>query len=256
LIVARAALRRLFPVLDAIILLTGPAEAPALAAALRGHNPQLEIRHAGSLSDLVALEPESLRRARLIAFTTPVVVPAAVLNQLGYGAYNFHPGPPHFPGWAPAHFAIYQRATEFGATVHVMIEQVDAGPIVGVELFDIPPDSSVNDLETMAFIRLARLFWGSAKSLATQTSPLAELPIRWSGRKTMRHHYAAMCGIPPDISKEELDRRIAVFGRGDFGINLTTTLHGIQFKAEPKDAVLLPSAEPAPATLKKQDRAA
>ncbi|HEX3859610.1 MAG TPA: formyltransferase family protein [Pseudolabrys sp.] len=241
--------------LDAIILLTGPAEAPALAAALRGHNPQLDIRHAVSLPDLVALEPEFLRRARLIAFTTPVVVPAAVLDQLGHGAYNFHPGPPHFPGWAPAHFAIYQRATEFGATVHVMIEQVDAGPIVGADLFDVPPGSSVNDLETMAFVRLARLFWGNAKSLATQTSPLAELPIRWSGRKTMRHHYAAMCDIPPDISKDELARRVAVFGRGDFGVHLTTTLHGIQFNAVAKDAALLP-AETALSAHKKQDRAA
>ena len=28
---------------------------------------------------------------RLIAFVTPVVVPARILNSLGFGAYNFHP---------------------------------------------------------------------------------------------------------------------------------------------------------------------
>ena len=35
-----------------------------------------------------------------------------------------------------------------------------------------------------------------------------------------------MCDIPADISKEELERRIAVFGDGHYGIILTVTLHG------------------------------
>ena len=61
-----------------------------------------------------------LARARLIAFATPVIVPGRILASLGYGAYNFHPGPPQYPGWAPAHFALYEQANEFGATVHAM----------------------------------------------------------------------------------------------------------------------------------------
>jgi hypothetical protein len=93
--------------------------------------------------------------ARLIAFTTDVIVPPDILDHLGYGAYNFHPGPPHFPGWAPALFAIHRRATEFG--------------------------------------------------LATHTEPLPELSIRWSGKKTSRRSYAALCGIPQSLSKKVLD---------------------------------------------------
>jgi methionyl-tRNA formyltransferase len=72
------------------------------------------------LSDVRALEPELLRRARLIAFTTDVIVPPDILDHLGFGAYNFHPGPPHFPGWAPALFAVHHHATEFGVTAHMM----------------------------------------------------------------------------------------------------------------------------------------
>jgi methionyl-tRNA formyltransferase len=195
-------------VLDTIILLTGQAEHSFLASVLQGHNSRLTILPIATLTDLAALEPQLFRHARLIAFATDVVVTPDILGRLGYGAYNFHPGPPHFPGWRPAHFAIYHQAAEFGATAHVMIERVDAGPIVGVELFSVPAGTTVCGLEELTYAQLARLFWRLAKPLATQIEPLPELPIRWSGKKTSRRAFAAMCGIPLDISKEELNRRI------------------------------------------------
>ena len=223
-------MRARLAMLNNIILLTGPVEESALAGALRAHNPGLAIHATRSLVDLEAIDSDVLRHARLIAFVTPVVVPARILNSLGFGAYNFHPGPPHYPGWVPAHFAVYDRARTFGATVHVMIEQVDAGPIVAVELFPIPLNTDALALEALAFSQLARMFWQLAKALATQREPIQELPIRWSGRKSTRRLYAAMCDIPLDISKEELDRRIEVFGVGHFGIVPTIRIHGRQFR--------------------------
>ncbi len=196
-------------VLDTIILLTSEVEYALLASVLQSHNPQLILRPVVTFADVTALEPQSLRQARLIAFATDVVVTPNVLDQLGYGAYNFHPGPPHFPGWRPAHFAIHHHATEFGATAHVMLERVDAGPIVGVELFRIPTGSTVSSLEELVYAQMARLFCRLGQPLATQSEPLAELPIRWSGKKTTRRSFAAMCGIPPDISTDELNRRVA-----------------------------------------------
>ena len=215
---------------DTIILLTGPVEEAALAAVLRQHNPQLDIQPAKSLNELEAIDQSVLAHARLVAFVTPVLVPARILGALGFGAYNFHPGPPQYPGWAPSHFAIYDKASYFGATAHAMIEQVDAGPIVGFKVFSIPPNTSVLRLQELAFVELARLFWRLAPVLATQSEPLAELPIKWSGTKSTRRSYAAMCDIPADISKEELERRIAVFGAGHYGISPTITLHGHQFR--------------------------
>jgi methionyl-tRNA formyltransferase len=247
-------------VLETIILLTGPAERPALAATLLGHNPRLTLKPVATLTDVAALEPELLKRARLVGFATGVVVPPQVLNQLGYGGYNFHPGSPRFPGLAPAQFAIYHKATEFGATAHLMIDRVDAGPIVGIELFPVPIDPTVHVLELLAYAQLARLFWRLAKSLATQIEPLPELPIQWSGQKSSRRLYADMCQIPLEISKEELDRRIAAFGGNHFGINPTISLHGVQFRITLDHSHSLSSGQAEEqildASLKKQDRAA
>jgi methionyl-tRNA formyltransferase len=216
---------------DTIILLAEAAEQSALPLVLLGHNPHLTVISIGTAGELAALDSDLLRRARLIAFATPEIVSKSILAQLGYSAFNFHPGPPSYPGWAPAHFALYDQATEFGATVHVMLEQVDAGPIVNVALFAIPPDISVLALEELAYAHLAQLFWRLAKSLATDAAPPPTLPIQWSARKYSRRAYRAICDIPLDIPKDELDRRIRVFGGNHFGISPTIHLHGVEFRA-------------------------
>jgi methionyl-tRNA formyltransferase len=214
-----------------IILLIGTANQQlALSRLLNEHNPALSIRCALTLEDLNAIEPEVLEDARLIAFTSGVIVPRPLLAALGYGAYNFHPGPPEHPGWAPAHFALYEGARSFGATAHVMTKRVDSGPIVGVESFDIPEGANVRELEQIAFVRLAYLFWRLSRSIACETGPLPTLPIAWSGTKSTRRMYEKLCNIPSDIEPTELARRIRAFNDDFRAIPLTVTLHGIRFR--------------------------
>jgi len=216
---------------DTIILLTGQMERAALPGALSGHNPNLTILVIERPEELAALSGDVLRRSRLIAFVTPVIVPKSILDQLGYGAVNFHPGPPSYPGWAPAHFALYDEADEFGATVHLMVEKVDAGPIIDLALFPLPPDTSVFALEGMAYARLAFLFWRMARELACEVALPPPLGVPWGTRKYSRNHYLAMCDIPLDISPDEFERRMRVFGGNHFGVSPTVRLHGVEFRA-------------------------
>jgi methionyl-tRNA formyltransferase len=216
---------------DTIILLTGQIERAALPAALSGHNPAITVLAIESAEQLSMLSSDVLARARLIAFATPVIVPKSILDQIGYGAVNFHPGPPSYPGWAPAHFALYDQAGEFGATVHLMVEKVDAGPIIDLSLFPIPHDTTVFGLEGMAYARLAFLFWRMASRLACCPALPSALPAEWGTRKYSRRNYLSMCEIPLDISKNELDRRMRVFGSNCFGVTPTVRLHGIEFRA-------------------------
>jgi methionyl-tRNA formyltransferase len=216
---------------DTIILLAGQAEQAAMPPVLRAHNPQLSVISVATSADLTALDPDLLERARLVAFVTPEIVSKSILEKLGYGAVNFHPAPPDYPGWAPSHFALYERATEFGATVHLMVEKVDAGPIIDVARFPIPSGISVLGLEGLAYAHLAHLFWRMAKSLATDPNPPPALPVKWGSRKYSRRTYRAICDIPLDIPKDELDRRLKVFGGNHFGMCPTINLHGIEFRA-------------------------
>lgn len=215
---------------DTIILLTGPVEEGPLSAALLRHNPHLALRPAKTLDDLDAIDQQRLRRARLLSFASAIVVPGRILDRLGYGAYNFHPGPPNYPGWAPAHFAIYDHATTFGVTAHVMHERVDSGPIIAVDLFDVPAGAGAAGLETLAYTRLARQFFALAKPLATSPHAPPPLPIQWCGHKSTRRRCAQLCNIPLDISRDELARRVMAFGDGQLGVAPTITLHGHQFR--------------------------
>jgi len=86
-------------------------------------------------------------------------------------------------------------------------------------------------LEGIAYAHLARLFWELAEQLAREAEPLPERPLRWTGKKNSRRAYQAICDIPLDISKEELDRRMKVFGDNHFGMSPTIRLHGVEFRA-------------------------
>lgn len=198
--------------LDTIVLLTGATEQPVLSARLAGCNSALRIFPVTSRDELLAVPSDALARARLIGFATPVVVPQRILDALGYGAYNFHPGPPEFPGLCPARYAVYLRARRFGVTAHRMVARVDAGPIVGVTTFDVSPPVSVRDLEIVSYRALARLFWELAPALALLPEPLDELPVRWGTAKSSRASAEALCAITPEITAAELDRLVAAFG--------------------------------------------
>jgi methionyl-tRNA formyltransferase len=77
-----------------IILLTGDTEFPFLSKALQDANPALTVRHANSSTALSeAMAQSNPQSARLLSFSTNIIVPASVLSALPGPSYNFHPGP-------------------------------------------------------------------------------------------------------------------------------------------------------------------
>lgn len=199
-----------------IVLLTGEAEGPALGDMLRACNPALTVHHVLTAEELAdaAGRLDLAGHARLIAFCTGVVVPPAVLAAFPGPAYNFHPGPPTFPGSHAAGFAIYEGARRFGATVHVMEDRVDEGAIVGVEWFDVPDDPKLrcDELEIMAYKALVGLFQKLARHLACDDAPLPPIGETWSGRKRTKKDVESLKDLPPDVSEEEVRLRFRAFG--------------------------------------------
>ncbi len=216
-----------------IVLLTGEQEAPPLTDFLRRHNPALTISHVRTHDELVmALHP---RRAgvRLIAFCTSVIVPADRLAELDGLAYNFHPGPPTYPGRHPASFAIYGGATRFGATAHEMRPRVDSGPILGVEWFDMPAVPRLAEVERLAFEACIRLWTRLGPDLATRPEALPATDAAWSGRKSSQADLDRLCSLPLDIDAQELDRRKRAFADGLTG-RLIVEIHGQRFRIDDK----------------------
>ena len=217
------------PALREIVLLSGAREAPHLTTFLKRQNPALVVTHVETRDDLICTCYPSRPSARLIAFCTSTVVPGDVLETFNAGAYNFHPGPPTYPGRHPASFAIYEGARQFGVTAHEMARRVDSGPIVGVEWFDMPTFPRLSQVEQMSFEAAVRLFMRLGPLLASSSLPLPRLDERWSGWKSRQSDFEAMCTLPLDIPADELNRRIRAFADGLQG-SLYVGLHGHKFR--------------------------
>lgn len=72
---------------------------------------------------------------------------------------NFHPAPlPEYGGRNVAYHAILNGATEFGATVHYMTEDFDAGDIIEVRRFPIQPSDNAGDIAIYARMECLKLF--------------------------------------------------------------------------------------------------
>jgi methionyl-tRNA formyltransferase len=216
---------------EGLVLLTDAAEQVALPRILHKFRPDLAIWPASGIDELRSIGTPLLGRARLVAFASNAIVPADVLASLGYGAYNFHPGPPNYPGWAPAHFALYDQADEFGVTFHAMAERVDSGMIFDVVSFPVPRACTLLGLGELTYVHLLQLFEVWAEQLATEPALAPRRTMPWSGRTNTRRSYRNACDIPLDISREELWRRIRAFGGNHYGIAPAINLHGVTFTA-------------------------
>ena len=118
-----------------------------------------EQRWFGSVGDLVRAHgvrvvtpaqpaaPEWLEEVRgcapdyLLAFYYRCMLPPQLLQIPRWGALNMHGSLlPRYRGRAPVNWAIAQGETQTGATLHYMVAQPDAGPIVAQQAVAIGPN--------------------------------------------------------------------------------------------------------------------
>lgn len=212
----------------AVILLTDWANAFFLTALLRSCNPRLAVTTVTSAVELADALASAAAGTRLIAYGTGLVVSREQLAALTVPAYNFHPGPPEYPGRHPISFALYDGAAEYGATVHVMEPRTDSGPIVAFGKFPVPPDADAHRLRVAAYELMARLFVALAPRLADTSTPLRPTDAAWGQRRCSQRALEALCDLPVDIDEAELARRERAFGWLEPN-PLRLTLHGRRF---------------------------
>lgn len=203
------------PGLDSVVLLCHvPPFVAAVAAALRAHHPGLRIHPVADRAGLERLDLGLLLNARLIGFTTGTVVPGWMLRAAGFGAYNFHPGPPDYPGWGPLNFALYEGARHFGVTAHAMEAAVDSGAIVGASRFPVPAGIDYDGLQGLMVAALMRLLGLLARPLATEPGPLAPIPLAWGPLHYTRRTAEGLRAAGADAGPEERARLARAFPRG------------------------------------------
>jgi len=167
----------------------------------------------------------------LLSFGTGVIVAPWILQKPGLLCLNVHAASPQYPGRDPHHFAVYDEAKQYGATMHYMTERVDAGAIVDVELFEVPAlvtPKSLLDLANEAGWRLIeRLFQRYPENGVPKTLD----SITWGERKSTRKMFSELCRIEPTITKEEFGHRYRATAMPGYR-NLYVDIHGMRFRIE------------------------
>ena len=199
---------------EEVVLLTGEVEGPHFRAMLTSLNPRLMVIHVQSCDELevACLSPTPKGGRRLIAFSTSVIVPKSILNGLSIESYNFHLGPPTYPGSHSASFAIYDGAKNFGVTAHVMEEKVDCGPIVAIEWLVIEENTRFMELEIKAYELLLKIFANLAPHFAISNDPLPEIDAHWSGLKRTKAEFESMKRLEANMDESEIKLRFRAFG--------------------------------------------
>lgn len=104
---------------------------------LRGN----EFRKESGIRKLSQLRPDYI-----ICVHFPYVFPVAVIAIPGGGVLNLHPAYlPYNRGWHTATWAI-RDGTPFGATLHFMSEEIDAGDIICQKRLVVLPDDTADSL--------------------------------------------------------------------------------------------------------------
>lgn len=214
-----------------LALLCPQEDARHLGALLAVANRELVVVTAADTAELERTVAQAGGVDRIVAFRTNSIVPADLLSQVPGPSYNFHPGPPGYPGRHPFAFALYDGATQYGVTAHEMTERVDAGAIVGALLFPLPDRPDADWLIDRAYSALLQLFVMLTPQLARIDRPLPRTDVIWDqSRRCTRKALDALRDLPSDIGSEEMERRIrALRSVRHEGIHPHLTLHGRRF---------------------------
>ena len=73
----------------------------------------------------------------LISFLNSVYIDKSVRKKIKINSFNFHPGPPEYPGFGCYNFALLDRVNYYGSTVHIINDKFDNGKIINVNRFKI-----------------------------------------------------------------------------------------------------------------------
>lgn len=166
----------------------------------------------------------------LLSFGTSVIVPRRILDTPGLCAVNIHGASPAYPGRDPHHWAAYDGAAEYGATLHYMVPAVDQGAIIGVETFPVEKGCPPHRLLAQSNLASMRLYERFMANFLREGPPPAT-DIKWGPRVTKRADFIELCRIAPDMPEEEFKRRLhatSAPGRQ----NLYTEIHGRRFRIE------------------------
>jgi methionyl-tRNA formyltransferase len=168
---------------------------------------QQPLIFAGGRKDKLPDEILSWKGDMMISFISSWIYPASLLSNASVAAINFHPGSPEYPGTGCTNFAIYNGATEYGVTCHHMNAGVDSGKIIAVKRFPLKEADTVYNVTQHCYKLIEEIFYEIMNGILNG-QPLPVTNEQWKRKPYTRKQLDELCTITPDMSEEEIAKRI------------------------------------------------
>lgn len=180
--------------------------------------------------------PEEVNQWRgeyIICFRSYFVLAKSVLDRASIAAINFHPAPVEYPGSGCLNWALYENASQYGVTAHIMNEKVDNGAVVECRRFPILPQDNVRSLLARAHQKTYDLIVDITTGLALEGKEFLEKKLeaskheKWRGSARIMSEIDKLQVVNLSCSKEELEKVIRATYTPGFPPVLY--LHGYKF---------------------------
>ena len=165
----------------------------------------------------------------IISYLSRWIVPESLLQKAKLASINFHPASPDYPGFGCVNFALYEESKDYGSTCHHMKTKVDTGNIIAVKRFPVFPTDNVETVLARTYAHQLCLFY-EVIGYIIEGKELPESSERWSRKPFTRKDFNQLDQITPDMTKEEVAKRIRATSFGKW--KPTLKLHDFIF--EPK----------------------
>tara|TARA_B100001142_G_scaffold187173_1_gene186331 strand:- start:5270 stop:6499 length:1230 start_codon:yes stop_codon:yes gene_type:complete len=161
----------------------------------------------GEWNDPVPNEMISWRGDYIISYLSRWVLSSEILSNASISAINFHPASPEYPGIGCNNFALYNEERKYGVTCHHMHKHVDTGPIISTKSFPIFESDSVASLLTRTYDFQLTLFYEIMNKILNDEK-LQISTKKWTRKPFTRKQFNDLVKIEPDMSEEEIKKRV------------------------------------------------
>lgn len=166
----------------------------------------------------------------VISYLSRWIIPQTVLEKAKTAAINFHPAPPEYPGTGCINFALYEGASEYGATCHFMLSRVDTGGIIRVVRFPLLEEDTVESLLQKTYKHQLTLFYEVMEELR-QNGELKAGSETWSRKPLTRKNLNTLMTLSAEMDETEIKKRIRATSYKQY--QPAILLHGHRFELKP-----------------------
>jgi methionyl-tRNA formyltransferase len=169
----------------------------------------------------------------ILCFRSYFIIPKYLIDRASIAAINFHPAPTEYPGSGSLNWALYENAQTYGATAHLMNENIDNGAILECRRFPILLQDNVLTLMERSHSKTFDLFVDITIGLALEGKLFLEKKLhasskeKWSGQARKMFEIDRLQIVDPNCSKEELEQLIRSTYTPNFPLEIH--LHGYRF---------------------------